>query len=141
MIKAIVRSCAVAALILSTASFAAAPDNMLVKNNSMYTSDAYVHNVAGQSLPAGQSQLVPWTAVTNLCHGVNPPFAQAQDPCSFEVFATVDPTNNPKQIDVGTVTFNVNDGKVVNIQVTTDAKSRHLTIKTMFPGEFELDES
>lgn len=139
MIKSVLRSVVITSVLVSGATFAAAPDNMYIKNNSFYSSDAYVHEVAGQPLPAGQMVLLPWATVKNLCHGKKPSMLQAADPCSFEVYATLD-MSNPKQIDVGTITFYVSDGTVGHIAVTADAQAHNLTIKSAFPGEFELDE-
>lgn len=121
--------------IMSGAAVAGAPANMVILNNSPYSTNAYVHGVASpNALAPHSSELIPWANVTNLCHGTTPPMLQSSDPCSFEVYATNDA--DPQQIDVGTVTMYLSDGHIS--QVVNKATTYGFRMKGIAPGKFAL---
>lgn len=114
----------------------AAPANMVIDNNTFMTSNAYTHDQAAPSpLAPKSSESIPWATVTALCHGTVPPLMKGSDSCAFDVYASYSP--DPKQIHVGTVTFYVSDGEVVNI--TQLGLQYGLKIISNAPGQFELD--
>lgn len=132
------KTLAIGALLSSTAIYADAPAAMQIVNLSHYTTNAYVHNNPGQPLlPSGVTS-IPWYVVTGLCHG-NLSRLKDEDPCSFEIYATTD-SSNPKQIDVGTVTFYVSSGQLVNYH-DVEGSAYGLKLSSNVPGQFVLSGS
>jgi hypothetical protein len=123
--------------LISGVAAAAAPSAMVVDNNTLFWTNAYIHDAASPSaLGPKSNESIPWTAVTSLCHGTQPPLMQGSDSCAFDVYATTD-SANPKQIHVATVTMYLSDGQVVN--VAQHALQYGLKVMPVFPGHFELD--
>lgn len=132
----LVQSLALTAVLASGAAFAAAPANMIIDNNTFLVTNAYVHDAAS-SAPLGpkSSESIPWASVTKTCHGAASPLMKGSDSCAFDVYASYSP--DPKQIHVGTVTFYLSNGEVVNI---AQLGLRYgLKIVSTAPGQFELD--
>jgi len=127
--------------ILSVALFSSAalavPSDFKIMNNTGYSTNAYVHGVASPSVVGAYSFAnIPWANVTDMCHGVTPPL-KAQDPCSFEVYATNGA--DPQQIDVGTVVFYLSDGNFE--YVSNHALSYGLKIVPLAAGQIELEDT
>ena len=120
----------------SAASFASAPVQMNIINKSSFITNAYVHDIASPAVLAPHSvEKISWANVKKLCHNLHAYSMKSSDPCSFEVYATTD-KHKPKQIDVGTVTFYVNDGEVVNI--ANKGLVYGLKIDALAPGQFVM---
>lgn len=131
----LIQSLALAAVLASGAALAT-PANMVIDNNTFMVTNAYVHDAASPSSLAPKSaETVPWAVVTTLCHGTTIPLMKGSDSCSFDVYASYSP--DPKQIHVGTVTFYLSDGEVVNI--AQFGLQYGLKIISTAPGQFELD--
>lgn len=133
----LVKSFACVALLASGVTFAAAPANMLVTNNSMYMSNAYIHDVA-TPYPTGPKSFesIPWSTMKSMCHGKGVALT-GSDSCAFDVYATYN--SNPKLIHVATVTFFLSNGYVVSI-VNARGLQYGLKVATLAPGQFELDQ-
>jgi len=122
---------------VSGVTMAAAPANLSIINNTGFTTNAYVHDVASPNVLGPHNfELIAWSDVTNLCHNTMPPLMNSSDPCAFEVYATNDPQNNPKQIDVGTVMIYLSDGHVG--YVDNKAQSYGLKIVAIAPGQLAV---
>ena len=135
----VLKSLALSLVAMSGIAMAAAPDSMQIANMTCYTTNAYVHNTASQKvLGPYSSESIPWDAVTHLCHGSAPLLASSSDPCAFEVYATTD-SAAPKQIDVGTVTMYLSDGRVLSIHNNKSAYG--LKIVSVGPGHFAMVKS
>ncbi len=131
----LVQSLALTAVLVSGAVLAT-PANMVIDNNTMLVTNAYVHDVASPSpLAPKTAESLPWAAVTALCHGTKVPMIKGSDSCAFDVYASY--SSDPKQIHVGTVTFYVSNGEVVNVKQL--ALQYGLKIVSTAPGQFELD--
>src|SRR3990167_8351726 len=129
----LIQSVALTAVLASGAALAAAPANMVIDNNTSLVTNAYVHDIASPSaLGPKSSESIPWGTVTALCHGTKSPLMKVSDSCAFDVYASR--SSNPKQIHVGTVTFYVSNGEVVNIAQL--GLQYRLKIISTAPGQF-----
>lgn len=133
----LIKSFACAALLTTGVVFAAAPDNMLVTNNSFDTVNGYIHDVASPYPTAPKSfESIPWSKISKLCHGTTASMPTGSDSCSIDVYATYN--SNPKLIHVATVTMFLSNGNIASI-VNDHGLQYGLKVVSPGPGQFELD--